>query len=71
MSMLVNGKSYVDPHNVPLASLVAQEENVAEIITSTTMLIGTTLVTTTIDLIMLVVMVILMINLECLVRKGW
>ena len=26
--MLVNGKSYVDPNNVPLASLVAQEEHV-------------------------------------------
>ena len=28
MSMLVNGKSHVDPNNVPLASLVAQEEHV-------------------------------------------
>src|SRR3954467_3898217 len=28
MSMLVNGKAPVDPNNVPLASLVAQEENV-------------------------------------------
>ncbi|KAK1683693.1 hypothetical protein QYE76_044541 [Lolium multiflorum] len=28
MSMLVNGRSNVDPNNVPLASLVAQEENV-------------------------------------------
>ena len=28
MSMLVNGKSHVDPNNVPLASLVAQEENI-------------------------------------------
>ena len=28
MSMLVNGKSFVDPNNVPLASLVAQEEHV-------------------------------------------
>ena len=28
LSMLVNGKSHVDPNNVPLASLVAQEENV-------------------------------------------
>src|SRR4051795_5028867 len=28
MSMLVNGKAHVDPNNVPLASLVAQEENV-------------------------------------------
>src|SRR3954471_9453936 len=28
MSMLVNGKAQVDPRNVPLASLVAQEENV-------------------------------------------
>src|SRR3954465_11074896 len=28
MSMLVNGKAQVDPNNVPLASLVAQEENV-------------------------------------------
>ena len=27
MSMLVNGKSLVDPNNVPLASLVAQEEH--------------------------------------------
>ena len=26
--MLVNGKSHVDPNNVPLASLVAQEEHV-------------------------------------------
>src|SRR3954470_11864818 len=28
MSMLVNGKAQVDPTNIPLASLVAQEENV-------------------------------------------
>ena len=28
MSMLSNGKSHVDPNNVPLASLVAQEEHV-------------------------------------------
>ncbi|KAK1619732.1 hypothetical protein QYE76_025249, partial [Lolium multiflorum] len=28
MSMLVNGRSNVDPNNVPLASLVSQEENV-------------------------------------------
>src|SRR4051794_33020875 len=28
MSMLVNGNGHVDPNNVPLASLVAQEENV-------------------------------------------
>ncbi|KAK1612797.1 hypothetical protein QYE76_036470 [Lolium multiflorum] len=28
MSMLVNGRSNIDPNNVPLASLVAQEENV-------------------------------------------
>jgi hypothetical protein len=27
MSMLVNGRSHVDPNNVPLASLVAQEEH--------------------------------------------
>ena len=26
MSMLVNGKAHIDPNNVPLASLVAQEE---------------------------------------------
>src|SRR3954451_4283171 len=28
MSMLVNGNGHVDPNNVPLASLVSQEENV-------------------------------------------
>src|SRR4051794_37803940 len=28
MSMLVNGKAHVDPNNIPLASLVAQEENI-------------------------------------------
>src|SRR3954447_23765411 len=28
MSMLVNGKAHDDPNNIPLASLVAQEENV-------------------------------------------
>jgi hypothetical protein len=28
MSMLVNGKAHIDPNNVPLASLVAQEEHV-------------------------------------------
>src|SRR3954463_201405 len=28
MSMLVNGNAHVDPNNVPLASLVAQEEHV-------------------------------------------
>src|SRR3954453_20953089 len=28
MSMIVNGNAHVDPNNVPLASLVAQEENV-------------------------------------------
>ena len=28
MSMLVSGKSHIDPNNVPLASLVAQEEHV-------------------------------------------
>src|SRR3954469_14063214 len=28
MSMLVNGKAQVDPNNIPLTSLVAQEENV-------------------------------------------
>src|SRR3954452_17106717 len=28
ISMLVNGKTHVDPNNVSLASLVAQEENV-------------------------------------------
>src|SRR3954454_8802222 len=28
MSMLVNGNGQVDPNNVPLASLVSQEENV-------------------------------------------
>ena len=26
--MLVNGKAHIDPNNVPLASLVAQEEQV-------------------------------------------
>jgi hypothetical protein len=28
MAMLVNDRSHVDPNNVPLASLVAQEEHV-------------------------------------------
>ncbi|KAK1608649.1 hypothetical protein QYE76_032322, partial [Lolium multiflorum] len=28
MSMLANGRSHIDPNNVPLASLVAQEQNV-------------------------------------------
>jgi hypothetical protein len=28
MSMLVNGKTYIDPNNVPLASMVAQEDHV-------------------------------------------
>ena len=28
MAMLVSGKSHIDPNNVPLASLVAQEEQV-------------------------------------------
>jgi hypothetical protein len=28
MSMLVNGKAHIDPNNVPLSSLVAQEEHV-------------------------------------------
>ena len=28
MSMIVNGKAHIDPNNVPLASLVAQEEQV-------------------------------------------
>jgi hypothetical protein len=28
MSMLINGKVHIDPNNVPLASLVAQEEHV-------------------------------------------
>src|SRR3954466_1942162 len=28
MSMLVNGKSHIDPNNVPLASLVSQEEKI-------------------------------------------
>src|SRR4051794_38030548 len=28
MSMLINGNAHVDPNNVPLASLVAQEEHV-------------------------------------------
>ena len=28
MSMLVNGKTHVDPNNIPLSSLVSQEENV-------------------------------------------
>ena len=28
ISLLVNAKSHVDPNNVPLASLVAQEEHV-------------------------------------------
>jgi hypothetical protein len=28
MSMLVNGKAHVDPNNIPLACLVAQEEHV-------------------------------------------
>jgi hypothetical protein len=28
MSMLVNGRAHIDPNNVPLASLVAQEEHV-------------------------------------------
>src|SRR5215218_1304380 len=28
MSMLANGRSHIDPNNVPLASLVTQEENV-------------------------------------------
>jgi hypothetical protein len=28
MSMLVNGKTHIDPNNVPLASLVAQEEHI-------------------------------------------
>ena len=28
MSMLVNGKAHIDPNHVPLASLVAQEEQV-------------------------------------------
>jgi hypothetical protein len=29
--MLVNGKAHVDPNNVPLASLVAQEEHVENV----------------------------------------
>jgi hypothetical protein len=28
MAMLVNDRAHVDPNNVPLASLVAQEEHV-------------------------------------------
>jgi hypothetical protein len=28
MSMLVNDKAHVDPNNIPLASLVAQQEHV-------------------------------------------
>ena len=76
MDMLVNGKAHVDPNNVPLASLVAQEEHVdvnfINTIISTTMLIGTTLVITIISHILpIVVMVIFMVDLECLVRKGF
>jgi hypothetical protein len=47
MAMLVNDRSHVDPNNVPLASLVSQEEHVdvtsLEIIISTIVLIGTIL----------------------------
>ena len=65
MSMLVNGRSNVDPNNVPLASLVAQEEHVdvnfIKTTTSTTMLIGIILVATIISLILQMVMAILMV----------
>ena len=76
MSMLVNGKSYVDPNNVSLASLVAQEEHVdvnfVKTTTSTTMPIGIILVAIIISLIlqMAIVILILMLDLLCLVRKG-
>ena len=66
MSMLVNGRSNVDPNNVPLASLVAQEEHVdVNFIKNNNfnkMLTGTILVTTIghILIIMATAMVILM-----------
>jgi hypothetical protein len=68
MSMLVNGKNHIDPNNVPLASLVAQEEHVdMNFIRNnnfTTMLIGIILVVTIIGhilLTMVMVRVILMV----------
>ena len=62
MSMLASKQVPIDRNNVPLASLVAQEEKVDVNffkITSTTMLIGTTLVIIIINLI-LQIMAILM-----------
>ena len=65
LSMISNGNAHVDPNNVPLAYLVAQEEHVdvnfIKIITSTTMLIGIILVTTIIDLILLIVVMVIAI----------
>jgi hypothetical protein len=57
MLMLANDRAHVDPNDVPLASLVAQEEHVdvtsLEIIISITMLIGTILLATIIGRILL------------------
>ena len=68
MNMISNGHGIVDPNNVPLASLVAHDDNNVDVnfIKNNNFdnkLIGTTLVTTTIGHILLMVttlMVILM-----------
>ena len=63
MNMILSGHGVVDPNNIPLASLVAHDDNNVDvnfikIITSTTMLIGTTLVTPTIDHIPLIMVIV-------------
>ena len=65
MSMLANGQTHVDPNNVPLASLVAQEEHVdvnfIKILISITMHIGIILVMTIISPILLIVAMLMVI----------
>ena len=71
ISMLVNGKAHIDPNHVPLASLVAQEDQVdVNFIRNNNF--GTMLmVITIIGLILLIILMVIMVNLECLVKKEF
>ena len=71
MSMLVNGKAHIDPNNVPLASLVAQAEQVDVNFIRNKNFGNNTSMEVTIGLILLIMETVIMVDLECLVKRGF
>jgi hypothetical protein len=72
--VLSNDRTHVDPNNVPLASLVAQEEHVdVNFIRNNNFnnnAYGTILLVTIISRFLLMVIIAILVDLKCLMKKG-